>query len=773
MLPLLPRRTALGLVVMALFMAPAAQAQLTNYGRFVDEGQGTYLGSGSMDVTPSVVAANQADINGQADGPQLPIAQSTWMYDLFLASNSWRWSNPVTTPPGLAVTSTSGFYNFNFVGGANVVMGLSQNYPNETGDLDLFLQGLLPQPPPDFAEPFRVEIFETFSGGANGQVTTAGSVVVNGTHFASFTSSHSVLANQNLTSLPMVQTVLAARVTPGNGGLEAAYEGTIVAGESFNASLNLFIDEGQGFQLGGNGSLTLGPSPQPQCVSVDGSMNISVSSWEKYIVLANMSWMNAWIRAQSEPTEWTDGPPLAWAMTQTFNLGTFGIAEVIVIADLTTGGIDLGIDVTQLAQGFTSNLGSYDLRSLDTITPTGSQFFAGTGDVYTQGITLGTITGTYETESGLDFSNEPNVLVDLETTNTVTDLGAQFPRTMIFSGTAHIDPASTLDMNATFNVGGGQSITATGDWNIDPVATVPYSGQGPLPPANQFDVTGQLTLSQPLPSRSLMYAIAPALHAWMQDQASVSLYTSAPGPGFVVDGSLNFGEAGWGSYFYSYDAYANFLDLTTDTEDVDYAELLPLPEQSYFNSDNTSEGEDDGTETDVGCVTFCEIVDGEEICTATCQVRHRSRLVVLPRGPNDGDDTLLDLFGDLFLCMLFSPDGLTVTFTGYYNLTDQAPQVAAPNASSNVFFAPPSPNPSAGDTQFTFRLPTTSPVELKVFDARGRLVRTVARGSMGAGQHQLAWDGQDERGQTVASGVYWARLSVRESTTSRKVVILR
>ena len=45
-------------------------------------------------------------------------------------------------------------------------------------------------------------------------------------------------------------------------------------------------------------------------------------------------------------------------------------------------------------------------------------------------------------------------------------------------------------------------------------------------------------------------------------------------------------------------------------------------------------------------------------------------------------------------------------------------------------------------------------VRLEIFDARGRLVRIVHDGVLAAGDHQLAWNGRDDSGRALASGVY-------------------
>lgn len=97
-----------------------------------------------------------------------------------------------------------------------------------------------------------------------------------------------------------------------------------------------------------------------------------------------------------------------------------------------------------------------------------------------------------------------------------------------------------------------------------------------------------------------------------------------------------------------------------------------------------------------------------------------------------------------------------------------------PPASEPGFdLAPPSRNPASGRVQLAFRLPEAAEVHAAVFDARGRLVQTLLTTYLEAGLHALAWEGRDEAGRAVGSGIYWVRLSTAAERSSRKVVWLR
>jgi hypothetical protein len=80
------------------------------------------------------------------------------------------------------------------------------------------------------------------------------------------------------------------------------------------------------------------------------------------------------------------------------------------------------------------------------------------------------------------------------------------------------------------------------------------------------------------------------------------------------------------------------------------------------------------------------------------------------------------------------------------------------------------PNPFNPSTTITFSLPESGKASLTVYDITGRKVRTLVSERMIAGVHSVVWDGRDERGEMVASGIYLARLE--SGTTARTVKML-
>ncbi len=83
------------------------------------------------------------------------------------------------------------------------------------------------------------------------------------------------------------------------------------------------------------------------------------------------------------------------------------------------------------------------------------------------------------------------------------------------------------------------------------------------------------------------------------------------------------------------------------------------------------------------------------------------------------------------------------------------------------------PNPFNPRTTISFTLDETQPVELAVYDVSGRLVRLLDAGVRQAGPHSVPWDGRDQAGTGVASGVYLVRLSGRQETQTGKLLLAR
>ncbi len=83
------------------------------------------------------------------------------------------------------------------------------------------------------------------------------------------------------------------------------------------------------------------------------------------------------------------------------------------------------------------------------------------------------------------------------------------------------------------------------------------------------------------------------------------------------------------------------------------------------------------------------------------------------------------------------------------------------------------PNPFNPSTTITFSLQTRQEVRLAVYDATGRLVRTLVHGEMEAGQQNVTWNGSSDAGVPMASGIYFSRLITSDGTSTLKMLLLK
>lgn len=82
------------------------------------------------------------------------------------------------------------------------------------------------------------------------------------------------------------------------------------------------------------------------------------------------------------------------------------------------------------------------------------------------------------------------------------------------------------------------------------------------------------------------------------------------------------------------------------------------------------------------------------------------------------------------------------------------------------------PNPFNPSTHINFDLPSPSDVDLTIFNVLGQQVRNYNE-FKAAGSHSITWDGTDNSGTQVASGVYFYRLDAGEKSATKKMMMLK
>jgi hypothetical protein len=104
---------------------------------------------------------------------------------------------------------------------------------------------------------------------------------------------------------------------------------------------------------------------------------------------------------------------------------------------------------------------------------------------------------------------------------------------------------------------------------------------------------------------------------------------------------------------------------------------------------------------------------------------------------------------------------------------DLVSDATGPSLPEHFALHDPVPNPFNPQTTLSFALPKASHVKLTVFDVRGRVVATLLDEKRGPGVHDVVWDGRDDAGRQVASGVYLYRFEAGSFMETKRMVLVK
>jgi hypothetical protein len=83
------------------------------------------------------------------------------------------------------------------------------------------------------------------------------------------------------------------------------------------------------------------------------------------------------------------------------------------------------------------------------------------------------------------------------------------------------------------------------------------------------------------------------------------------------------------------------------------------------------------------------------------------------------------------------------------------------------------PNPFNPETTIRFSVENVGNVNIDIYNVRGQLVRTLVNGIYGSGSHSVVWNGYDDNGRPVSSGIYFYRMTTNEFNAVKRMILLK
>lgn len=261
-------------------------------------------------------------------------------------------------------------------------------------------------------------------------------------------------------------------------------------------------------------------------------------------------------------------------------------------------------------------------------------------------------------------------------------------------------------------------------------------------------------------------------------QTFTNTFTSSPIQGATSTGWLNFEKDGdnWKSRMYYLDTIQFRVASGTFSNTISYTHTFTAEEQLagyYIYSLMTDLNGDNFTDFYILSYTgpssayrqgfkIFSIVDGSTI---------------FERKDNNtwySEPTISDLDNDGVLdCAFYS---YTFPYNGTYQyevystgVTTEMKETTPRSFVLNQNF----PNPFNPSTVIRFTLEKSQQVSVDIFNVEGRLIRTLVQENLSEGSHQVTWDGKDERGYNLPSGIYFYSLKGVSQHLTKKMVLLK
>jgi len=83
------------------------------------------------------------------------------------------------------------------------------------------------------------------------------------------------------------------------------------------------------------------------------------------------------------------------------------------------------------------------------------------------------------------------------------------------------------------------------------------------------------------------------------------------------------------------------------------------------------------------------------------------------------------------------------------------------------------PNPFNPETTIRFSVKEATPVTIEIYNTKGQLVKTLINEAKEAGNHSVVWNGKDNSGRSVSSGVYFYKMNAGKYSSTKKMIMMK
>lgn len=174
------------------------------------------------------------------------------------------------------------------------------------------------------------------------------------------------------------------------------------------------------------------------------------------------------------------------------------------------------------------------------------------------------------------------------------------------------------------------------------------------------------------------------------------------------------------------------------------------------------------------CGNITDADSGQPVAGAGIFARQPDGVYAGALGVSDaGGDWCIDDLAEGTYTLEIRVDNYLTTFVNGIVVTGGVSDVPLTVARAAVTFDPPWPNPTSSGVNLRLHVGKPTSMDLGIYDARGRLVKSWTTSSSVVGTREYFWDGKDRSGRPAPAGLYLVRVRSRDAQTTRPLILTR